>query len=170
MRGKAWVYFATVALSACATNYQPNGFTGGFSETQVDENVFLISFRGNGFTSAERASELVLLRAAELTSKHGYSYFVIADFANTASQYTHRTPTTYNTTSQPTAYGNTAFGQSTTIAKGGDTYNVAKPRASRTVVFYKDKPEGQGLVYSSNFILESLGAKYGLPKAQQEKP
>ncbi len=166
----AFAFLLALGLTACATKYQPTGFTGGFSETQIDENVFLVSFTGNGFTSAERASELVLLRAAELASTHGYSYFVIADSANTTSQYTVKAPTTYNTTAQASFYGNTAFGQSTTTVRGGDTYNVAKPRSARTVVLYKEKPEGQGLVYSSKFILESLGAKYGLPKAPVENP
>lgn len=58
-----------VALVGCASAYKPEGFGGGFSESQLDTNVFRVSFRGNGFTRAERAEELALLRSAELTVK-----------------------------------------------------------------------------------------------------
>src|SRR5437764_1386447 len=55
---------------ACATPYQRHGFTGGFSESQLDENVFRVNFRGNGYTSPERAADFTLLRSAELARAH----------------------------------------------------------------------------------------------------
>ena len=55
-----------LVLSACATTYQSESFSGGFSETQLDKNVFRVSFQGNGYTRAERAEEMALLRSAEL--------------------------------------------------------------------------------------------------------
>ena len=64
-------------LAGCATPYQPMGFLGGYSETQLDENVFHVSFDGNGFTSEEKASEYCLLRSAELALQHGVSHFLI---------------------------------------------------------------------------------------------
>ena len=57
---------ASLVLVACATAYQPQSFSGGFSETQLDKNVFRVSFKGNGYTNAERAEEMALLRSAEL--------------------------------------------------------------------------------------------------------
>ena len=72
-----------IILSACATTYQPQGLSGGFSETQLDTNVFKVSFRGNGYTHAERAEDLALLRSAELTLKNGLpiSQLLIANHA-----------------------------------------------------------------------------------------
>ncbi|GIX25986.1 MAG: hypothetical protein KatS3mg122_3217 [Caldimonas sp.] len=70
-----------IFLGGCATTYQPEGFSGGFSETQLDTNVFRVSFRGNGYTRAERAEELALLRSAELTLKNGFTHFVVIDGA-----------------------------------------------------------------------------------------
>jgi len=40
-------------LAACATPYQSKGYTGGFSETQLDVNVFRVNFNG---TLIRRAS------------------------------------------------------------------------------------------------------------------
>jgi hypothetical protein len=38
--------FVVILLTSCATTYQKQGFTGGFSETQLGENIFQISFKG----------------------------------------------------------------------------------------------------------------------------
>src|ERR1700753_3173424 len=83
-----------LALSACATAYQRNGLTGGFSDTQLAENVFQVNFNGNGYTSFERASDFALLRSAELVAEHGYPFFVIVDARTDASQSAYKTPTT----------------------------------------------------------------------------
>ena len=66
-------------LFGCATTYQSDGATGGYSETQLDENVFVVHFSGNGFTKKARAADFALLRSSELTLEHGYKYFVIIE-------------------------------------------------------------------------------------------
>jgi hypothetical protein len=66
-----------VFLVGCATAYKPNGFAGGFSDTQLAPDVFRVNFRGNGYTSAERVQNFAMLRAAELALEHGYSHFAI---------------------------------------------------------------------------------------------
>ena len=45
-------------LGGCATQYQPQGTTGGFTETQLDRNVFRVSFGANAYTSARQAEEM----------------------------------------------------------------------------------------------------------------
>lgn len=54
-------------LAACATGYKPEGFSGGFFELQLSENVYRVSFDGNGYTGSRRAADMALLRSAELT-------------------------------------------------------------------------------------------------------
>ena len=68
-----------VSLVGCATTYQSESLLGGFSSSQLDENVFQVSFKGNAFVSPEKASDYSLLRAAEIALEKGYKYFVIAD-------------------------------------------------------------------------------------------
>ncbi|MBK9595716.1 MAG: hypothetical protein IPO57_10280, partial [Rhodocyclales bacterium] len=94
-----------VVLGGCATAYQSEGLSGGFSETQLDTNVFRVSFRGNGYTRAERAEELALLRGAELTLKNGFTHFAIIDGRTREQSGTYTTPTQSYTTANATAYG-----------------------------------------------------------------
>lgn len=69
--------------NGCATPYQEDGFfvfvRGGYWETKEDENVFRVGFKGNENTSMERATDFSLLRAAEITLEHGYTYFSIEE-------------------------------------------------------------------------------------------
>lgn len=66
-----------LALVGCATQYQPQGLTGGYSDLLRAPDEAVIAFHGNGFTSAERAGEMAALRCAEVTLQHGYRYFVL---------------------------------------------------------------------------------------------
>lgn len=155
---------AVVLIQGCATPYKSSGFRGGFSETRLDENVFKVSFRGNGYTGSERASDFALLRCAELTLEKGYGYFIIIDGNSYTSQSTYTTPTTTHTTGSVTTYGNRAHGSATSTTTGGQTYTISKPRTSNTIVCFQEKPEN-GFSYNADFIYKSLTEKYGIKKA-----
>ncbi len=43
---KLAIVFLLLALTACATTYQAEGFTGGFSETALAPDTYKILFRG----------------------------------------------------------------------------------------------------------------------------
>ena len=47
--------------------------SGGFTESQLDTNVFRVTFKGNGYTSPDRAEDMALLRSAELALQHGFT-------------------------------------------------------------------------------------------------
>jgi len=152
--------FLVVWLSACATAYQQDGFGGGFSETQFDENVWRVTFRGNGYTQEPRAEDLALLRSAELTLENGYTYFALTDSKSSKKTGTFTTPTTSRTTGSAYSSGNSTYLNATTHTSGGQTFFVSKPSITNTVVMFKDKPEVQGMVYNAKFICQSLGEKY----------
>ena len=159
-------------LGGCATKYQPQGLTGGFSETQLDTNVFIVTFKGNGYTNRDKANDFVLLRSAELALEHGFKYFAIVDVQQDSkiSQYT--TPTTATTILNANTYGSAynygnnttynanTYGLATTTVSGGQTYNISKPRSSNTVLCFTEKP--QGFAYNAEFITKSLKQKYGI--------
>jgi hypothetical protein len=65
MRVMACVMAALVA-AGCATKYRPHGFSGGYSETKVGDDGWIVTFKGNGFTSRSRAMEYTYRRAGEL--------------------------------------------------------------------------------------------------------
>ncbi|MFD2177758.1 CC0125/CC1285 family lipoprotein [Veronia pacifica] len=148
-------------LQGCATTYQSNGFTGGYSETQIDENVFKVTFKGNAYTSKERASDFTLLRSAELTLQNGFTYFAVIDANSYSSNSTYTTPTTSNTSASFYGSGSYTYGNATTTTYGGQTYNISKPNSSNTIVCFKEKPENL-FSYNAKFTYKSISQKYGI--------
>lgn len=153
-----------VLLAGCATAYKQEGFTGGFSETQLGENIFQVSFKGNAYTSRERASDFSLLRSAELAMENGYKYFIIVESEKYTKTGAYTTPTTSYTTGSAYATGNYAYGSATTTTSGGHTYVYSKPRSTNTIVCFKEKPNVDGLIYDAAFITQSIKKKYGIMK------
>jgi hypothetical protein len=158
------IVLAALMITGCATPYQRVGLTGGYSETQLGENIFQVSFRGNGYTSRERASDFCLLRAAELTLEKGFRYFIIVESEKNTKIGTYTTPTQSYTTGSAYGYGNYAYGSATTTTYGGQTYIITKPRATNTILCFKDKPSINGLVYDAEFVVKSIKQKYGFNK------
>jgi len=140
----------------CATTYQSKGFTGGFSETQLAENIFQVRFRGNAYTSMERATDFTLLRSAELALQHGYPYFVVIDDAQ------HVDTSTYTTQPKATTNVDVFAGTATTTYAGGETYVYRKPSVANTIVCFKERPGNAPVVFEAAFIQQSIRAKYGL--------
>lgn len=151
-------------LGGCAaTSYhQKQGTFGrGYSETQLSNNVFNVSFSGNEYTDSERAYDFALLRCAELTINHGYRYFVIVDACNTTTYSTFTTPITANT-----SYG---YGYSSTIMMGGQTYVISMPSSSNTIICSKCKPK-EGFSYDARFLYKSISEKYCLEMIHYPHP
>ena len=76
---------AVSILSGCATAYVPEGMNhcavfgmcrGGYSENQLDQKTFSVSFQGNGRTPRETTQKYLVYRCAELTVNSGHQYFV----------------------------------------------------------------------------------------------
>jgi uncharacterized protein YceK len=154
------LFLLVVALAGCATSYKPEGYSGGFSETQLDTSLFKVSFQGNGWTKPERAEDLALLRGAELTLRNGFSYFVVIDSQSRERQGSYTTPKQSYTTANATAYGNSAYGSAQTTTYGGQTIHTSRPTTTLTMMCFKEKPEIQGIVYNAQFLCNSLGQKY----------
>lgn len=155
-----------VLLAGCATNYQAQSFSGGFSETQLDKNVFRVTFKGNGYTQSERAEDFALLRSAELALKHGFSHFAIVDGRQSNDYGVMTTPTQSYTTGSVTAYGNTAYGSAHTTTTGGQSFLIKKPSSTNTIVCFNGKPENGMFVYDAQFVYDSLSNKYGIKSGQ----
>lgn len=160
------------ALSGCATAYQPQSFDGGFSDAQLDTNVFKISFEGNGYTARDKANDFALLRSAEVALQHGFKYFVIIDSQQYSKNSTYTTPTTTTTNVNTSTYGSAhdfsnnatynsyTYGNTTSTVFGGQTYNISEPRTSNTIVCFIEKP--QSFAYNAEFVAKSLKQKYNL--------
>lgn len=151
----------SLLVAGCATTYQPQSFSGGFSETQLDKNVFRVTFKGNGYTQGDRAEDFALLRSAELTLKSGFTHFVIVDGRSGTDYSSFTTPTQSTTVGSATIYGNTAYGRSSTTTTGGQSFLIRKPSASNTIVCLMARPDGV-FAYDAAFVYRSLTEKYGI--------
>lgn len=157
-----------VMLSGCATTYHKRSYTGGYSETQLGENIFKVLFIGNGYTSRERATDFSLLRSSELALENGFKYFIIVDSQEYTKRNSFTTPTTSQTTGSAYVTGNYISGKATTKTTGGQTYVISKPRSTNTIVCFKEKPVVSGVVYEAEFVAKSIRGKYKMRKLSDE--
>jgi hypothetical protein len=161
MRVSFYLFAITAAMfvSGCATSYQSTSFTGGYSETQLAPDVFRVYFRGNGYTSGERAQDFALLRAADLCSQHDFAYFAVLDENSSTSTSAVTTPGYAYTTGSAYAYGNSATYNGYTTYSPGQTFIIHKPRAGLMIRGFQTKPDG---IYTFDvaFLQKSLKQKY----------
>jgi len=154
------VLLILVTLTGCATTYQAEGFTGGFTETQLAPDIFEVRFNGNGYTRTQRASDLALLRSAELTLEKGYKYFFILSGRSDVEQSSYITPSNTVTTGSIQSYGNTAYVNAQSQTYGGQVVNVAKPSSVNLIKLLANKPADPIVAFDAAFICESIGTKY----------
>lgn len=154
---------AAILLAGCATAYQSTGFTGGYSDTQLAPDVFRVSFQGNGYTRPDRAQDLALLRAADVTLSHGYHYFGIINEQQGGNVGSVTTPGQSFTTGSATVSGGTAYGTATTTYIPSQTISFFKPRAGLMIRCFAERPEGD-FAFDATFLSRSLRAKYGIKR------
>ncbi len=165
--------FITMLMVGCATGYQKKGFTGGFSETQLAENVFRVAFKGNQYTSRERTADFTLLRSAEVAVENGFKYFVIVKSKERTKTRSYTGPTTAQTTGKvyenntgtgiggiPIPGAPAATFESTTAFSATSTTNFYFPSETNTILCFKEKPETSGIVYGAEFLIKSIKTKY----------
>jgi len=146
--------FLCLTAVGCATGYHRRGWSGGFEETQLSENIWNVTFVGNGYTSNVKAADLAILRSADLASMSGYKFFILTSSSDSINYSTYTTPVTATTNYS----GSTAH----TTVQGGQTYIISKPSQSNTVIMFKEKPHGIMNVYEATFVCESIGKKYDI--------
>ncbi|MGU3476437.1 CC0125/CC1285 family lipoprotein [Methylobacterium sp. D48H] len=142
-----WLVGASVALAlaGCQTAYQKTGLTGGYDELRLSENTYRVSVKGNGFTSKERAGDIALLRAAELTLESGYDRFSVVGGEGVSSQVSGFDPI------QTNRYGNTL------VTTGGDP--VFKPGGNIVVRMLRPKDAGYADALDATLIATQLRSK-----------
>lgn len=122
-------------LCACATSYQPSGFSGGYSDMKVGDDLYQVSFAGNGYTRSSTVQQHMLRRCAELTREKGFDYFsFVSDEADS----------------------------SVSIANFGSTngYNpvlVTKPSRNGLIKLFKRGTQPQ-MAFDAKEVLKSMGA------------
>lgn len=168
MTKKIVLCVAVFQLAACATlgptGYQQVGFTGGYSDTKIQEGIYRIEFKGNKRTSEERASNLALLRASEVALENGYNYFILLDGATKSNVSIRSDPN-----SQSHMSGNVSPGGSfsaSTYSTGGGTYSVSKPQSTLVIQCYKKKPNTNTTVFNATEVKTNISSKYSTYEKQ----
>ena len=140
-----------IFVGGCATPYQKGGFGGGFTETQLSQNIWKVYFRGNGKTTMQRATDFCLLRSAELTLENGYKYFTITDKDSRIESSTF--------TTKRHAFRNK---DGTTTYMGGETKTVHMPRTQNTILMLHEKYGNTGITYEAELVVQSLTNSYSI--------
>jgi hypothetical protein len=162
----AALMMAALVIGACATPYQRHGLTGGFSEYPLDDDTYVVTFKGNGFTSRDRVRMYLHHRCAELTLETGHDAFAVIDgqSVDRTAQWVNPGHATTTTTGSVTSYGNTAYGsaQSQTTYSPPTSTTIVKPGHSVTIrMFNGAKPDG---AFDARSVLRLLA-----PRVQPEE-
>jgi len=68
-----------IPLAGCATAYQPETLTGGYTDFSLAETTYRVRFKGNNYTPRDKVEQFLLYRCAELTEQLGYDHFILVD-------------------------------------------------------------------------------------------
>ena len=147
---------ASIVLAACSTPYGSCGLLGGYTETQLADNVWQVTFEANGYTRQATTVRYAMLRCAELTLEQGYRYFVIVNKEAYSQGAGMISSGGFNATSS--TMGNSTF---TTGSTSGLSAMISYPTADQTIMMFKEKPEGV-LSYDAETTCRSIGAKEGV--------
>jgi hypothetical protein len=92
-------------LTGCVTTpYQPAGFTGGYTDTHIRDNVYYVHFGGNAWIDTGTVVQYFHRRSKELCAEKGFAdYRVLTE--KDSSQYTATGGYGYATTVEKSAYG-----------------------------------------------------------------
>jgi hypothetical protein len=152
---------ALALLLGCSTPYQQCGYEGGYRFNQVSENEFKVGFWGNGFTSAKKAYDYALLRAAEVTQEYGFTHFAVNGQDDASSIDSVSMPSTSQTYGTASTYGDTTYYSGTTTTYKNDVA-VYKPGVVLIIKCYKDATSGVGRLYDAVALQKEIKAKYGI--------
>lgn len=128
-RLSALILFATLLFTGCATQYQPEAYSGGYTETWLSDRVAFVDFSGNGYTSAERARNYAAYRTCELALQNGYTHFILLERDASSTEQTLQVAPD-RTTIRPDGLGGL-----TATTRDGQDVTVFKPSTEMKVLF-----------------------------------
>jgi hypothetical protein len=133
---------------------------GGFSERQLSDSTFRVSFQGNGFTRDERASDFLLLRCAELTLGHGGKFFRLVGMSDTSQNGAVAMPQIATTTATAQTSGNMTYVQGQTTTSPGFVMPVHFPHQTAIIQIL---PAAQATTdIDATLVAQSIRSEYGI--------
>jgi len=141
--------FLTLALllSGCATEYQQKGlFSEGYSDMKLGDDIYLVEYQSNEYTSTSSNTKHALRRAAEISKMHGHRYFEV--ISKTDNSKTHTSPISIDTQTDATSQLDEMSEKSNISISGGDT--VVEPGIALKIRLLKNKTNNS---YDADAIL-----------------
>jgi hypothetical protein len=152
-------------LTACAapTPYQPaiDGF--GYSEQQIEDTRFRVSFAGNSVTPRDSVENYVLYRAAQITTEQGYDYFKVVN------QDTEKSTSYYNQSYFDDDFlypydRRRRFSRFGLGSSSGTSYPIEEYSAQADILMFKgDKPAEDISAYDARDVLQRLRSTIDQP-------
>ncbi|MBQ4832085.1 hypothetical protein J8L70_02405 [Pseudoalteromonas sp. MMG010] len=93
-----------LTLTACANSHNSNSSVRGYSEQQLAPDQFALSYKSSRL-SKQKVHDFTLLKAAHLTTLHGYDWFVITQQKTEITTPSESFATTHSSASQTTRCG-----------------------------------------------------------------
>ena len=79
MKRKIPLLILLLIFGSCATPYQPQGFSGGYEDTHIKDNVYFVEFNSNAYTSFTVTAKYFHRRAKEVCEENGYKDYRIVN-------------------------------------------------------------------------------------------
>ena len=179
---------AMAALGGCAamTPYQPAASgrhpSGGYSKARVGEARYRVTFAGNSLTARDRVEGYLLYRAAELTVRDGYDWFLILDRLTERDSRTYAEPSPFYEPwygngygrwrpwwrySRRGAWGSWYPGRNPFWAETVDLRTVERFEAHAEIVLRRGPvPAGEERAFDARQVMRDLGATIERPGGQ----
>lgn len=86
MRSRICVVVAVLAtmVANCATTYQRMGFTGGYSDEYLGNDIYLVTVAVNAYTDVTTAYSYFHRRASEIVEEYGYDGYEVLELSSSA--------------------------------------------------------------------------------------
>ena len=161
-------------ITACASPYRDMSFFGGVRVTMLSPEIAIVEASGNAYTSHSRIRDYLLLKSAEETLARGFDQFFVIQANQSESAFTLHTPGSSTTSWSGTVIGNHVSGYATTTTTPAYSTNFIKPDGAVKIHMLTNEhvetvrqagtasPEVWSAVYDAAFIMQSIGARYGL--------
>lgn len=158
MKNPIVMLLAAMLIAGCATPYTNDGLTGGASETQLSTSQWQVRFRGNGYTTPDKAADYCLLRCADIALREGFPFFVLIGENTRVDERRWTQPEAYRAElhrTGPDTYKGTVTG-------GPVQWRASFPTANNRILLLKTNPENAPEVYDAAIVARSLRQKYGI--------
>lgn len=157
--------FFVLTLIGCATgrsyHSSDNMYKLGYSDTQIKESVYRVSYAGYSIPQNE-CDDFAILRASEITREKGYRYFRMLNEKQSSHSETFYAPGSTTTTGTVTVRGNIAR-VNTNSYSSGFMGTADYPVSTITIEILKEN-NSESSTLDAEIIWNSLAKKNGVSK------